>query len=41
VVLSEIARRCRVSLADDRPVEPVGAITLRPRGSIRIKVDPM
>jgi cytochrome P450 len=41
VLLAALARRYTLGLCDDRPVEPMGAITLRPRHPVRINVQPI
>jgi cytochrome P450 len=41
VLLAALARRYSLALVDERPIEPVGAITLRPKGSIRISARPI
>jgi cytochrome P450 len=40
VAIAVIAQRYRLRLAADRPVEPVGLLTLRPKGGMRMTIEP-
>jgi hypothetical protein len=41
IVLTMIAQRYRLRLADDQPVEPEPTLSLRPRGEVPMTVAPL
>jgi cytochrome P450 len=40
LVLAEVARRYRIALADDRPVLPVGIVTIQPSRRVLFRLEP-
>ena len=41
LVVAMLLQRYRLTLADERPVEPEVHLTLRPRGGLRMRAEPI